>query len=594
MTPWEWSMLIAVTAPLGGCLAGLLWSGKRPVQGAAAFFLLGGVAAFFASCFGLISTETFALPTGVFFEVTLAFDKFSAMFLLPFSLIISAVSFEAMRGGEDDASRPRLLARVFASAGVILGFFGVLVTTNVLSLAASLGVILASVVVLAQSESLSSPSIIRWFARRFVGVVALISGLFVLSSGALFNDYATISYIAEQLESGRLIAAWALFIISLVFLADLWPIRSMCVRFAQEIKSPTSRALVTGVTTILPIYIFLRVLLFILPSLTLWFILPVGCLGALTLLRSMHCRSREKLQESTQSFLLGIVTLFLSTAAAFQALQLYDQMNVALFATLIAMIGGSLLLVAHEANREVCVTDRWKHILEHFAIHGMFPSFIFVSVWMMLSVTITSMPLASPIVASLLTIESLLAIAAITWRARIYLQSSRTHLLELRGQKCEKTCQRFGSWLLIAFSVVGTLWLPWGLDQIGATPLTTLPDAWNAGFVSGDATMSFGVLILVIAIVTLLVWASRNRTVTDRLEVELTHDADEKCLEVRAHRFLDLCRNGLRFVRSRILAPTMALYTKMRTWHDARAQKFFSPYIALLLIVLILTLVIAL
>jgi formate hydrogenlyase subunit 3/multisubunit Na+/H+ antiporter MnhD subunit len=577
MTLWEWSIAATVLGPVLAVIAMWFLAQKQAQAVSAAFFLLTGVAGMIASGYGIVAVEAFVLPTDVFFAMVATFDKFSAMFFFPFAAIVAALGLR-WYGQRETVQRTSL--QVIGAAALVAGVTWALLSTNILGLVAALFLVVCGEVCLSSVTA-------RLVVLRSVGVLSIATGFFILSSGALFNDFATLTYIAAELDPTRFISAFSALFLGVVILSGGWPFSRAVCRRESTVPAGAERALVRSTYAVVPLYIFIRALLFILPPLTLWFAVSVSVVGVLTILSATHYASqRRAFADTSFVFGAGVALFMLSSAMAFQTLEMFEAMNIALFATLIHIVATVLSGGAEEHAPKTGVVER---AAMHVAILALPPSIIFVSLWMFVSnvaVERGSLPRA---LAVWFTIGTVFLLAAFVRRGSAAIADLRSVLVH-RDMSTPFT-RDFSFILLVALAALGGLFVPFVLSAIGAGPLTVGAEAWHGAVVVRDSMLSVATLLIGLVALSAGFWLLR-----DKASAVVVHDAAEEpgVVEFAESRFAVLRREMYKIAVQRMAVPGLERVKRIQAWHEVRASKPVSPTMGLMLLAVILTLAIAL
>lgn len=577
MTPWEWSMAAVVLGPMLAVIAMWFLAKEQAQTACSALFVLVGAAGVLASGYGVVATEPFLLPTDVFFTMVATFDKFSAMFFFPFALVVAALG---MRWYEQRTTAPRTNLQVIGVALVVIGVTWAFLSTNILG-------IIAAFMTLVCGEACLTFRNTRTIVLRSIGVIAIATGFFILSSGALFNDLATLAYIAAELDSVRLIGAFIALLFGVAVLSGGWPLTRAVSRQTPAMHAGAERALIRSAFVLAPLYLFIRALLFILPPLSLGFAVSVSAIGVLTILSATHFASKHRaFSDTTFVFGAGVALFMLSSAMTFQALSMFEAMNVALFATLLHIIGIVLSGSAEEFMPNTGVIERTAVSV---ALLGLPPSVCFVSVWMFVSGVVVQLRALPEPLAVWLTIGTLFLLGALVRKGYNAIEDVRTGLAQ--ADRSPSSTRDVPFLVLAAVSTLGAVFVPFILSAIGATPLTIGAETWLGAVIAGDGLLSTGKLLLGIVGFSAGFWVLRDKTATTPV-----HSISDmpKSVEFAESRFASLRREMYKVATQHIATPVLESVRKFHAWHDPRASKPVSPAIGLMLLTVILTLAIAL
>ncbi len=571
-------MAAVVLGPILAVMAMWFLSREQAQMASAVILGLVGVAGVLASGYAVLAPEPFLLPTGIFFAMVATFDKFSAMFFFPFALVLTALGVDwYVRRALVNLSVPR----VFAVALMTIGVTWTLLSTNILGVLAALTILVCGELCFVFRGAIH----VVW---RATGILAIAIGLFILSSGALFNDFATLAYIAAELDVVRLTSAFASVLFGVSVLSGAWPFTRMLSRQVSAMDSGAERALIRSAFAVIPLYLFIRLILFILPPLTVWFAVPVSVIGVLTILSATHIASKYRVfQETSVMFGAGLSFFMMSGAMAFQALAMYEAMNVALFATILSVIA---VVLAGSAEEHMPKEHAFARVAGAVASLGLPPSLMFVSVWMFASVMMTVLGALPQPLALWFVIGLLFFFGAMVRRGYDAVAQLRSMLAD--GQARSTAERSFSFLLLTCIATLGALFVPFVLAAIGAGPLTLGAETWNGAVVAGDGLLRLGPLLVGIIGLSTVFWAFRDKTATSSFVVAC---AEEKETTERAESRATMVFREMRKVfMQHAVTPTLEKIQKFHAWHDAHASKPVSPAFGLMLLTVILTLSIAL
>lgn len=570
-------MAVVVLGPILVLFALWLLTREQSQTASAALLCLSGASGVLACGYGIVAVEPFFLPTNAFFMMVATFDTFSAMFFFPFALIVAALG---MRFGMQRVSAPRTHVQIIGAALLVIGVTWVMFSTNILGIAAAL-------IVMVCGEACLASFSVRAVVLRSIGILSIATGLFILSSGALFNDFSTLAYIAAELDPARLIGAFAAVFFGVTILAGGWPFTRFVSRQMFAMPSKAERALVRAAYVIVPLYILIRTLLFILPPLTLWYAVPVGAIGVLTIRSAMHFASKQRsCAETTFVVGAGAALFMLSAAMTFQALGLFEAMNVALFATLLHIVG---VVIAGGTEEYAPNKGAIERTVTGIALSALPPSVCFVSIWMFVSgIVVQQSALPRPL-ALWFVLGTLFLLATYGKRGYAVISDLRSTLSRV-DQPGSFT--RDPSFLLLATaSTVGALFIPFIFFIIGAVPLTLGAETWQGAVVSGDGMLSTAILLLSLVVLSGGIWLVRDRTAHMAIQGVAEATSIQAFPETR---MIMLRREIYKTAVQHVAAPVREYVQQLRTWHERHAATTMSPILGLMVLTVILTLAIAL
>lgn len=578
MTLWEWAIAATVLGPVLAVIA--LWFLERE-QGqsvGAAFLSISGIAGIVACGYGVVATEPFLLPTGLFFGMTASLDKFSAMFLLPFMIVLAAIGIQWFA---DRASAPLTMARALGTALLTVGVTWVVLATNIL------GVIAALAVLTCGATCLSFKSV-RLIVLRSIGTMAIAAGLFILSAGALFNDFGTLAYIAAELDAARLAGAFAAIVLGTVFLMGAWPLTRMTSVHTALTPTRAERALMHSAFFLVPMYLFIRVLLFVLPPLSMWFAVSVSVIGMFTVFAiTQYAAKRRAFSQTFFISAAGIALFMLSGAMMFQSLALYDGMNVALFATIVYIIGAVLAGSLQEFFPQRNTAELAAGVVASSAVP---PSVIFVGVWMFAGSIIGSINALPASLALWFAVGLMVVFSALVRRGIAAAQHVR--LVSALVPQATAEPRNVAYLALVGISTLGAFGIPYALFAIGAGPLTLGGETWQGAVLSADGALRLLPLMLGVFILSGAAWLLRDKTLSIAPE-EASHPSEHSEQHAES-RFTMLRRETHKVFTQHVVVPGIDRLRAFRTWYETQSARHASAAIALMLLTVILTLALAL
>lgn len=589
MTPLEWCLIVLVFGPVISCVASVLFQRERAAIFGSAFFVLTGLAGAGAGIYSLLSEEPYSFPTNLFFGMTATFDKFSAMFLLPVSVVVFAISF--MWYSKRKTSQ--LVVRTFALSAAFIGATWTLFAGNIIGLAAALLLMVGGATLLAAigTTEVTAEVIGRWFIAKYVGVLSIVSGLFILSSGALFNDFSTLSYIAAEINTTHLAVAFGLLVFGIVLFMDLWPFHRWAFLPLSVHEDAGNRAFIQTMFFTISMYIVLRQVLFILPPLSSWFSLPLGFIGILT----MIVMTRKKNMLAGFVYGAGTTVFMMSVAILFQSVGAYEAMNLALFATLLNVVGVVIIETAREIfpfSLGIDSSGKGIRVLQALAALGLPPSILFCSQWMIGSVIISNLSSLSRGFVMYVLLGFFVMFGSLLRRGMREVTQLRKEFASFTSiQQAEQI--PFGVIVLTAISTIGAFLVPAGLYRIGATPLVMEVNSWRAALLAGDGVVRIVVLVFGVVFASILVWIFRDKIHQPEADTMFEEDV-EVSREEKESRLAIFYRGMQRTVSMRITAPVFVGVNRVKTWHENRPTHSIPLSIVFMLFIIIITLAIAL
>lgn len=524
----DWSIRLALILPVLSLIAVLVLR-KRHGAALSALLLSGsGVAGIVAGVQAATSDLPFTLETPAFFSTAIVFDKFSALFFTPlsFALVIAGLTLFAQRPSAPMSSRAVL--HTVAGALAVIGMQWVFVAGSSMGLLAGWQMVVIACVLLCVpiAGDVSPRDILRVFGGGMLSVMMIMVGLFLLSSGALFSDFGTLSYIAAQITPHAvLLACIFLFIgfgIPLVVGAFF---RATTVQ--RIATAPAILAVVHGMGVPLGLYGMIRALLFILPPLSLWFAFPLlvggifaALFGAYAALRS-HAVNKTLFALSTST--MGSVLVMMGLAMCLQTLGAFEPMNVVLFAALLTLgshvvaMSGMWIVIAHHERRALSRSQLTATGILALALSGVPPMSLFVGMWMtgntLIGIlhTIANMWFALGTAGILLLTMLVATVLALAIR-RLFLHVSAAAIRPADGAAPVRTeaLTSVSLWISAVGSIAFAVGAPRILEAIGAGPLTLAPQTWFGGILASSGILQMTVLLGMLAFGVLVAFAVRK------------------------------------------------------------------------------------
>ncbi len=550
MTPFENTLYIAMVAPVLALVVSAFLKPAMSFKWNSLLLALSGIGGAIAGAYGAVAEAPFTMSVPMFYGMTIALDRFSAIFFVGISIVIAAAGLYALVYGAKHQNNLAHLRHVgILSALFVIGAQWVFISGNIIGFIASWAVMMFSVFFLVFSRSEKSVAL-QFLTISQLGIAALTAGFFILSSGALFSDFGTLAYLAGQIDPIQLTVGYGLLLFGFASTIGLFPMHRWLRNVHATVPAHIS-ALFRGVLSGVAFYGFVRCILFILPPLSIWFALPVALLGVLTIVCGAICALNEKnIQRifsniSLQS--MGVAITMVAGAMAFQAVAIYEAMNVMLFAafvqiTVSAIAGSGLFLVGDIVGSNINHTGGLAEKMPKLTIAAFilllcaigFPPFAtFTSAWMFATTLWGAFPdIALPLAiisGAILVIFDLCVLLSIVSVGRViigvFLGSSRA---ESEKVITEATDSQLTPIVLLAFlALVSGFALPQLFAAIGADPLTSAAGTFNGGIVTAMGTLRMGIIGILTGAIALIAWYFRASWL-DRVP---TFEAIEACRE---------------------------------------------------------------
>ncbi|MEK9155082.1 MAG: proton-conducting transporter membrane subunit [Patescibacteria group bacterium] len=521
MTLFEGSFAVALLAPVVAIAASIFLRGQRVFQWNSILLTLSGAAGMVAGAIGAIQDAPFTLPTPVFFGMTMALDKFSALFLVPLSIVVFCAGLYAISTSKrEDATNRQLLG--IMSGLLLVGMQWVLLAGNIVGFLAAWEIVGLSTLMLfvAHRSIIHLRLALRYFVFTQLGFALILIGYFLLSSGALFSDFGTLSYIAAQLEPRSIAIAFGFLLAGFGVASSLVPFHSINARITGHLPVHLA-ALVQSAVVMMGVYGFLRSLLFILPPLSIWYAVAVLIAGALSAIGggilAMTEREPKHILSAVSTSGVGFTFFTMGIAMCLQTFGAFEAMNAALFAAIlsvavqaVAKCGLFLAVGARESQIRLRYVEIAALVLAVAAV-GLPPLSLFVGNWMVGSTIVGALQSLTDVwyalVAVLLLVVFTLSVGLVTYALmRLFA------LTFFVSPKEEGPPVIADVWVLSSIFIPAALVIAIGFaaprifELIGAGPLTIAPGTWLGAIIAATGTLQLSIVALVIGGGVVLSW----------------------------------------------------------------------------------------
>ncbi|MDQ5952694.1 MAG: Proton antipo protein [Patescibacteria group bacterium] len=219
----------------------------------------------------------------LFYNMVFGLDRFSAIFYSIVSVVTVFVAIYAIPYLEQQAHHYNIRSVNVLTALFVFGLQGVILSTNIIGFMTFWEImsIVSFFLVLADGSIASRKAAFLYLIMTHLGAGAIMAGFFLLSGGALLSDFSVLAVVTGQLSQTTFYVALGLLLIGFGSKSGLVPFHVWLPEAYGE--TPFSAlALMAGAGITIPLYGFLRVLLFMVPGVPLWFSLTVLTLGALS------------------------------------------------------------------------------------------------------------------------------------------------------------------------------------------------------------------------------------------------------------------------------------------------------------------------
>lgn len=219
----------------------------------------------------------------MFYGMVFGLDKFSAIFYSLVSAITMLVAafavpyYERYKPGFDVRGLNALTALL------VFGMQGVILSTNIVGFVTFWEIMSMSTfgLILLSGTTSAKKAGFLYLVLAHLGAGAIMAGLFLLSGGALLSDFSVLAMVTGQLPNITLYVALGLLLFGFGSKAGLVPFHVWLPEAYSE-APVTATALMSGAGITLALYGFLRVLLFMLPGIPMWFIVTTLIAGLLS------------------------------------------------------------------------------------------------------------------------------------------------------------------------------------------------------------------------------------------------------------------------------------------------------------------------
>jgi len=540
MTPFESSLYVALVAPVLALCVSVFFKKGITARWNPILLALSGIGGTVAAAYGAVAETPFTMVLPMFYGMTIALDRFSAIFFLGISIVVAAAGMFAMAYNtkhQNDA--PRLRKMGIAAAILVIGAQWVMLAGNIIGFIAAWEVMMLAVffLILNHQTDQKSSVALNFFSGALLCSTAVTAGFFILSSGALFSDFGTLAYLAGQADPQILAIGYGLLLFGFAATVAIAPFHRW---FSNTISAVPSHigALIRASFSGVAFYGFIRCILFILPPLSLWYTLPLFIVGALSMfIGAFKSHGEVDVKRiisamSLQNF--GVVFLMLGGAMALQALTQYDAMNVMLFAAFIQMTVSTiatsgLLFVRNVISKDSeTISDlgglakRMPKLTAATAILlaaavGLPPFASFTSAWMFATTlgTVfhaleTPYAVTAIVILVLFVLSMIIAIsAALRFFMAVFLGTSRSSSDETVSEPSDAALTPIV--ILALLTLLSGFALPQLLVMMGADPLTSDAGTFMGGVVTAAGTLRMSIIGLVILAIIIVKWYFRSK-----------------------------------------------------------------------------------
>lgn len=553
-----WLLIVSVTGTVLAAVSGMFtgtWAHRLSTTvlavSAGAGLVVGVVLAFSFSTVSavslpgaLLSTETLAPNWPWFYGMLIGLDRFSAIFyaLLSCVTLLTATYTFGYLERCPQTYRPR---RVNALMGVlVLGMQGVLLATNIAGFMAGWEVfsMAAFFLVVADGSEAARKAGFLYLIMTHLGAGAIMTGLFLLSGGALLSDFSVLATVTPQLPAVTIALALGLLLFGFGSKAGLVPVHVWLPEVQTHAPVPAA-TLLSAVMVKIAVYGCLRVLLFIVPSVPLWFMITVialGCLSAVVgVLYAVLERDIRRLLAYSSIQHTGLLFAMLGVGMAAGQEGSVELTQAAIYATLLFLLAHALFSTGLSLAAGIIVNVSRSPRLEQMgglaqrmpqfslmicalilAAAALPPLGSFVAEWTFLQSLLGTMVLATPMLkvalVSVLAVFGFVAgvsvFAMIKLYALVFLGQPRS---DAAAQATEPPPGLLTPILLLAsLSLLLGVFSPVILQRLGATDLTPLGS--RLVMVGGGRLAPLAIFVVMAVVLTTLVALRQVLTDTKR------------------------------------------------------------------------------
>ncbi len=538
MTPFESSLYVALVAPVLALVVSVFFKKGVAARWNPILIALSGIGGTVAGAYGAVAEAPFTMVVPMFYGMSIALDRFSAIFFLGISIVVAAAGmFAVAYSAKNHEDSTKLRNMGIATAAFVIGAQWVMLAGNIIGFIAAWEVMMLAVffLVLNHGASAKPPVALRFIGGALLCSATLTAGFFLLSSGALFSDFGTLAYLAGQVSPQNLAIGYGLLLFGFAATAAAVPFHRWFVETVSAVPSHIG-ALVRASLSGVAFYGFIRCMLFILPPLSLWFTLPLFIVGLLSMVvGAVTSHNEVNIKRivsamSVQNF--GVVLLMVASAMALQALTQYDAMNVMLFAAFIQMtvntIATSGLLLVEGALPSESIMNLGglakrmpkltvATVILLAAAVGLPPFATFTSAWM-LTTTLgtvfhaleTPFAITAIVLLVLFVLSMIIAIsAALRFFMAVFLGTSRSGSDEIVSEPSDAALTPIV--LLALFALLSGFALPQLLVMMGADPLTDAAGTFMGGVITAAGVLRMSQVGIAIAVIIAIAWYFRMK-----------------------------------------------------------------------------------
>ncbi len=470
----------------------------------------------------------------LFYGMLFGLDRFSAIFYALLSLVTVLVSIYTIPYLEKYQTTYNVRNVNVLTALFVFGMQGVILSSNVIGFMTFWEImsVASFFLVMADRSEASRQAGFLYLIISHLGASAILASLFLFSGGNLLDNFSVMSLAAGQLPAVEFTVALMLFFLGFGSKMGLVPLHVWLPDAHSEAPSHVS-ALLSGVMLNMGLYGFLRVLLFVLPSVPLWFIFAVMVSGALSaiggVLFAVIERDIKRVLAYSSIEYMGLIFLMLGLAllsgreGSVELTQtlLYTIVFLAfahaLFKSGLFMSAGTLISAVHSRSLEVM--GGLARRLPQFSVvvfllilsAAALPPFApFVSEWALMQSVIGALEVATPVLKVTLVVAlgvisfvaGLSVFAMVKLYGLAFLGKARSDLPEDLSEPVLGLMAPIA--ITAALSLLMGIFAPAVFNSLGAIDLINLTTGFDEVTVAGQGMSPLGWTVIIVGLVVLV------------------------------------------------------------------------------------------
>lgn len=468
----------------------------------------------------LYAIDSAAHTWPLFYGMVFGLDSFSAIFYTVVSAVTFFVAVYAIPYLEQHTSTYNIKSVNALTALFVFGMQGVLLSTNIIGFMTFWEIMSMTSVFLVMAEGTAAgrKAGFLYLIMTHLGAGAIMAGLFLLSGGALLSDFSIIAQITPGLSQLTVFMALSLILFGFGSKAGLVPFHVWLPEAYGEAPI-TATAIMSGAGISLAVYGFLRVLLFMVATLPMWFVLAVVAFGLVSamvgVLYAVVERDLKRLLAYSSVENLGVIFSMIGVALLAGQEGSVDLTQAALYAALFLVAAHALfksglflaagIVIQNVHSRRLETMGGLANRMPQFSVAvcvlaltaAALPPFgPFVSEWIFLQSMIGALSMATPMlkVVLVVTIAIMGFVAGLALFAMVKLYAIG-FLAKPRTEAAAAAVEPGSNQLLpVAGLALGGVLLgvfaPVVLSHVGAVDLTAIESRFEASITAGGGTLS--------------------------------------------------------------------------------------------------------